>query len=193
MSVQLIVYPQNYDGFDNVISSSPSEFVVDGNNFSAINTSTIFGILTAPFPQKAIDFYAPNLLVNQWDRYRSSILATITQASGDIFFPAGDCGIIQKLSNLNIGVVYSVSITISATSTQNLLFNTYNGTILNSSATITQSVGVVTTTFTANSSEQTILIGTSGVSGTLSISSISISPFLGGAIPSGAIQLLHYF
>ena len=191
MSVQLIVYPQNYDGFDNVISSSPSEFVVDGNNFSAINTSTIFGILTAPFPQKAIDFYAPNLLVNQWDRYRSSILATITQASGDIFFPAGDCGIIQKLSNLNIGVVYSVSITISATSTQNLLFNTYNGTILNSSATITQSVGVVTTTFTANSSEQTILIGTSGVSGTLSISSISISPFLGGAIPSGAIQLLE--
>ena len=173
MSVQLILYPQSYDGVPNPISSNVTEFVVDGNNFNTINTSTIYGILSAPFPQKAIDYFEPTLLINQWDRYRSSTLATISQVSGDIIFPTGDCGIIQKLSNLTIGIVYNVSIEISVTSAQDLFFNTYNGTVLNSSVILTQSVGVVSTTFTSNSTEQIILIGTSG-NGSVNISSISV-------------------
>ena len=173
MSVQLILYPQSYDGVPNPISSNVTEFVVDGNNFNTINTSTIYGILSAPFPQKAIDYFEPTLLINQWDRYRSSTLATISQVSGDIIFPTGDCGIIQKLSNLTIGIVYNVSIEISVTSAQDLFFNTYNGTVLNSSVILTQSVGVVSTTFTSNSTEQIILIGTSGT-GSVNISSISV-------------------
>ena len=39
MSVQLILYPQNYDGQFNSIASVSNEFVVDGLNFNTINTS----------------------------------------------------------------------------------------------------------------------------------------------------------
>ena len=196
MSVQLIVYPQNYKGFSSSISSSPSEFVVDGNNFAAINTSTLFTILTAPFPQKAIDYYAPTLLVNQWDRYASGLSFKPIESGGSITFPSGsapfddDCGIIQKLSNVTIGTVYTVTLEITTTSsTADLFVNTYNGVVLNSTSTITQSVGTITLNFTANATEQTILIGTSGI-GAITLSSFSITSFSGSAIPSGAIQLL---
>ena len=179
MSVQLILYPQNYNGQYSYVSGAPSEFIVDGVNFNTINTSTQYSILTAPFPQKAIDFYAATLPINDWDRYNSTGGSSVTEASGDLTFPSGtstdqDCGIIQKLSNLTVGISYTVSLDITQTSaTADLLFNTYNGTVVNSTATLTQSVGVVSTTFTANASDQTILIGTSGI-GAIIISSISV-------------------
>ena len=59
----------------------------------------------------------------------------------------------------------------------------YNGTILNSTATLTQSVGVVSTTFTANATDQTILIGTSGI-GAIIVSSISTQQVSGLTVAS---------
>ena len=41
MSVQLIVYPQSYNGQFNTLSSSPTELVVNGINFANLdNTGT---------------------------------------------------------------------------------------------------------------------------------------------------------
>ena len=188
MSVQLIIYPQSYEGTHNAISGTPSEFVVDGINFNTINTSTQY-VASAPFPQNAINFYAPTLPLNNWDRYNSLGGGIVSETSGDILFPSGtsgneDCGIIQKLSNLTIGIDYTVSIDIALVSaTTDLFVNTYNGTILNSTATLTQSVGVVSTTFTANATDQTILIGTSGI-GTIIVSSISTQQVSGLTVAS---------
>ena len=188
MSVQLIIYPQSYEGTHNAISGTPSEFVVDGINFNTINTSTQY-VASAPFPQNAINFYAPTLPLNNWDRYNSLGGGIVSETSGDILFPSGtsgneDCGIIQKLSNLTIGIDYTVSIDIALVSaTADLFVNTYNGTILNSTATLTQSVGVVSTTFTANATDQTILIGTSGI-GTIIVSSISTQQVSGLTVAS---------
>ena len=188
MSVQLIIYPQSYEGTHNAISGTPSEFVVDGINFNTINTSTQY-VASAPFPQNAINFYAPTLPLNNWDRYNSLGGGIVSETSGDILFPSGtsgneDCGIIQKLSNLTIGIDYTVSVDIALVSaTADLFVNTYNGTILNSTATLTQSVGVVSTTFTANATDQTILIGTSGI-GAIIVSSISTQQVSGLTVAS---------
>ena len=46
MSIQLIVYPQNYDGSPNAISGNTTEFVVDGINFSTINSTTSYSAAT---------------------------------------------------------------------------------------------------------------------------------------------------
>ena len=40
MSVQLILYPQSYQGIFNAISANPNEFVVNGINFSNPPLST---------------------------------------------------------------------------------------------------------------------------------------------------------
>ena len=187
MSVQLIIYPQSYEGTHNAISGTPSEFIVDGINFNTINASTQY-VASTPFPQNAINHYAPTLTLNSWVRYRGGG-ATVSEASGDVLFPSGtsgneDCGIIQKLSNLTIGIDYTVSIDIALVSaTADLFVNTYNGTILNSTATLTQSIGVVSTTFTANATDQTILIGTSGI-GTIIVSSISTQQVSGLTVAS---------
>lgn len=188
MSVQLIIYPQSYEGTHNAISGTPSEFIVDGINFNTINTSTQY-VASAPFPQNAINFYAPTLPLNNWDRYNSLGGGIVSETSGDIVFSGGssgteDCGVIQKLSNLTIGIDYTVSLDIASVSaTADLFVNTYNGTILNSTATLTQSVGVVSTIFTANATDQTILIGTSGI-GAIIVSSISTQQVSGLTVAS---------
>ena len=48
MSVQLIVYPQSFEGQYNEISSSPTEFLVNGINFA--NGADIYDM-----PKKAVD------------------------------------------------------------------------------------------------------------------------------------------
>ena len=42
MSVQLIVYPQNYAGQYNVFSTSATEALVNGINFTGLNTTTSY-------------------------------------------------------------------------------------------------------------------------------------------------------
>ena len=38
MSIQLIVYPQNYDGSPNPITAATSQFIVDGIDFNTVHT-----------------------------------------------------------------------------------------------------------------------------------------------------------
>jgi hypothetical protein len=42
MSVQLILYPQTYEGQYNSISANANEFVVNGINFSNLSTSSSY-------------------------------------------------------------------------------------------------------------------------------------------------------
>ena len=49
MSVQLTVYPQNYDGTFNAISSSPTEFVVNGINFTGMGSANSYDSSASAF------------------------------------------------------------------------------------------------------------------------------------------------
>ena len=96
MSIQLILFPQSYNGL-NPISTLSTEFVVDGINFNTINTSPTSLSLAAPTYQSAIDALNATMLVNTWYRF-SSIGSPPTETGGTIGMVAQQ-GIIQKLSN----------------------------------------------------------------------------------------------
>ena len=188
MSVQLIVYPQNYEGTPNPISANNTEFMVDAINFNNVSTSTIY-TPSFPYEQNTINFFAPNLSVNQWDRYIQSGETAPTGAGGQMFFSGssgGAKGVIQKLSNLTIGDIYNVTFDISSVSGSSsvLTLSTYTGTILNASVVVPQTVGIVSVQFTANSSSEIIAVGYVGID-TIVFNSISV--INAAATPSGNI------
>ena len=65
MSVQLILYPQSYDGL-NSLSGLGTEQVVDGINFNTLNTSSTSLSLAAPTYQSAINALSATMVVNTW-------------------------------------------------------------------------------------------------------------------------------
>ena len=194
MSVQLIVYPQNYQGFGSVTSTATNEFLSDGIDFNTVNNSTEQAVTLPNGTQEAIDFYNPTMAVNTWYRYYEG--SSVVSASGGVLTivpsaVAPQQGILQKLSNLTVGGVYNITIDSS------LIINTtnafgvwiYSGTVLQYFLPIT-SAGVVTLPFTANSTEDTIVIaGSSTIAQLIQITSVSVTNAV--PVPSGAIQLLE--
>ena len=90
-NVQLIIYPQFFNGQFNEISTNANEFVVDGNNFNSLNASEYYDVNLAADPvnttiSTALVNLNPNI-PNTWYRYRSVVGATPTlptQSSGEI-------------------------------------------------------------------------------------------------------------
>tara|TARA_R100001377_G_scaffold13219_1_gene6652 strand:- start:1596 stop:4331 length:2736 start_codon:yes stop_codon:yes gene_type:complete len=198
MSIQLIVYPQNYDGDYNAISSSPTEFLVNGINFNNLNnTGTYTSSVSVPYVDTLTN--APPTISNTWYRFRNNTAGTPDYPSvvaGDLVLKttAGSTGsrsgIYQKLSNLTIGAQYTITINLSVGTTGLILTKIANGTTLyaqvNSSANTTQ----VTLNFNAQSTDSTIMIVYyNTIIGTATITDISIQPVI-GAIPSGATNVL---
>ena len=179
MSIQLILFPQSYNGL-NPISTLSTEFVVDGINFNTINTSPTSLSLAAPTYQSAIDALNATMLVNTWYRF-SSIGSPPTETGGTIGMVAQQ-GIIQKLSNLVIGQSYDVTIETTAST---LTFYVYSGTIQQSSTAVSI-VGTNSFQFTATSTTNTIVVYSIGIS---AVTSISIKQ--AAQIPSGAIHDLR--
>jgi len=198
MSIQLIVYPQNYDGDYNAISSSPTEFLVNGINFNNLNnTGTYTSSVSVPYVDTLTN--APPTISNTWYRFRNNTAGTPDYPSvvaGDLVLKTtagatgSRSGIYQKLSNLTIGAQYTITINLSAGTTGLILTKIANGTTLyaqvNSSANTTQ----VTLNFNAQSTDSTIMIVYyNTIIGTATITDISIQPVI-GAIPSGATNVL---
>ena len=179
MSVQLILYPQSYDGL-NSLSGLGTEQVVDGINFNTINTSTTSLSLAAPTYQSAINALTATMIVNTWYRFGPSI-APPTETGGDVSFVISQ-GILQKLSNLVVGQTYDVVIETVSFST--LTFYVYSGTVQQSSTPVSI-VGTNSFQFTATSTTNTIVIYSSVVS---VLSSVSIRQ--AAQNPSGAINNL---
>ena len=194
MSVQLIVYPQSYDGLSN--SSNPStEFFVDGINFSNVNTATQ-QVVTAPNGvQEAIDLLNPSLTVNTWRVFYEGSLGVGGASNNLTIAPATikpQQGVIQKLSNLSVGAVYDVTFDIVVTVNSGSTFNlsVFSGTVLQSIQPISVSPGISTLQFTANTTEDTIVIsGNSTISQLLLLNTIGVT--LAESSPSGAIQSLE--
>ena len=196
MSVQLIVYPQNYQGFSN--SNNPStELIVDGINFTTVNASDNFFVGQPNGLQEAINFYNPTLPVNTWKRYKVGS-SGVNESSGSLLISVAvstnQQGIIQKLSNLTVGAVYNIEIDCALLINGNNVLNLsiFSGTVLQSSQPFPLYVStntIISFQFTANSTEDTIAIGGSSSStGFINISTLSITAAPNQ--PSGAIQIL---
>ena len=180
MSIQLIVYPQNYDGSPNPITGSTSQVIVDGINFTTVNTSLSSLNLATPTYTSAISNMTV-IPINTWYRF-SGDGSAVSESSGAITIGASK-GIIQQLSNLSVGFDYNFTIDVG-TYASTLQLQHYVGTVLIGTHSIT-STGTTTIQITAQSTSDTILIYSTA---TNVINSMSVIP--ASIQPSGAIQFL---
>ena len=140
MSVQLIVFPQYFDG-TGPLSSPSSELVVDGIDFDTVNLSSSTQSISGPLPQDFVDTYTFVSLVslfavNTW--YRFSGVAS------------------QRLSSLIFGATYDLTLNITSNST-NLVIYQYKANSLKSTHTVT-GTGLQTISFNAHSTSDVIVI-----------------------------------
>lgn len=177
MSVQLILYPQSFNGL-NSLSGAGTEHVVDGINFNTLNTSTTALSLAIPTYQSAINALYATMIVNTWYRF-SLDTNPPNYASGNAQILVRQ-GIMQKLSNLIVGQLYDVEIITSVAT--NLNFYVYSGTS-QQSVTPVSTVGANNFQFTATSTNNVIILHSTGVSFCKSISIRQAAQN-----PSGAIQ-----
>jgi len=189
MSVQLIVYPQSYDGLTNS-SNTSNQFFVDGINFNNVNASANTAIATT-LAQGAISYYNSIMAVNTWYRYYDTDSTNVYETGSFLRIASGageQNGIIQKLSNLTIGAVYDVEVNVGVlVGAARLLV--FSGTTLQSTHSL--SSGTQTLQFTANSTQDTILIDSKYISIANLIQINTIGVTAAGISPSGAIQLLE--
>ena len=195
MSVQLIVYPQNFEGQFNAMSSNANEFVVNGINFSGLDLSSSYDLLTTDISDVILN--APPTITNTWYRFRSTILGTPTLpivTAGDLVLNSTTTltisGVYQSLTNLTVGQIYNVTIDISTTASGSILVNSWNGTTQTPTQIFAANTSQVNASFTASATNITLIIYYyNNVADNVTISTISVLP--SGVVPSGAIQLLE--
>jgi len=135
MSVQLILYPQSYEGEFNSITSFANEFVVDGINFNTINASSSYDSPSGNVIVNALTNQPPSI-INSWYRFRSTSAGTPAlplETSGNLVLESAIgstfCGVYQKLSNLVVGTTYEIVIDLDQVSAAGfVVFYAYNGT-----------------------------------------------------------------
>jgi len=173
MSVQLIVFPQYFDG-STPLSSPSTELVVDGINFNQVNTSSSTQSVSGSLPQAFVNSYSIGsfsfFILNTWYRF-SGVASEITQSSGSLAIPI-NTGIVQRLSNLTFGATYDLTLNINSNTTNFSVYQ-YTGNVLRSSHTIT-GTGLQTVSFNAYSTaDQIIIYSATSVVGIADISCVS--------------------
>ena len=186
MNTQLILYPQSYTGQYNTTTNTytigSTEFVVDGVNFSTINSSDTYeqfqnyppGIIAA----------APPSIINTWYRCRTPLVSPaaypsmvantlfLNSVSGATF-----TGVYQRLSGLTMGQNYDIIVDVISINNESLDIRALDGSnqiaVEQFASPIT--TGTYTCTFTATAPDNTIFIGSgSSVAGNLVIGNISV-------------------
>ena len=154
-------------------------YIIDGEDFSTVDAS-ISTLLAVTLPQGAMDYYDPIMVSGSWYRYYYSGSVSVYNANRDlrIFTDASNpqTGILQRLSGLTIGNIYSIRINQNVSLNLGKAFvNIYSGRDLQSTHIIT-SAASQKIEFTANSTEDTILIDSKygTVMNRLELSSISV-------------------
>lgn len=202
MSVQLIVYPQSFEGQYNEISSSPTEFLVNGINFANLDSTPTYTSIVVPTLYTYLDtlFNAPATIINSWYRFRNDnsgspafptsvggnlILDTTATTSGNSI-----SGVYQTISNLVVGNQYTITINQSTATNGTIATKIANASTIYFSSVDFASSTLITNTFTAQSTESTVMIAyENNIVNTATITDISIQPVI-GAIPSGATNVL---
>ena len=193
MSVQLIVYPQNYNGQYSVVSSNSTEVLVNGVNFTGVSTANLY-TSTANNPSLDTITNSPASTLNTWYRFTGSQGAQPNppvETSGDLtLFSNGVstaiCGVYQQLSNLTIGQNYNINLKLDATVSGYIVFQVYDGTsVVGSGITLTNSLNI-TQQFTATSTNNVVMFYyvelTPSVSFSVTINNASV-------VTSGSAQL----
>ena len=180
MSVQLIVFPQYFDG-SGPLSSPSTQFFVDGINFNNVNSSSATVNITGALPQAFINTYSIGsislFMVNTWFRF-SGDADSVSETTGTLVIPPTR-GIVQRLSNLTFGATYDLTLNINSNTT-NLLVYQYTGNVLRSTHTIT-GTGTQTISFDAYSTADVIVIYSVNSVATI----LDISCVLSTSTPSG--------
>ena len=112
MSVQLILYPQGYNGVYNQFSNPATNFIVNGNNFSGLATTPTATGSSLPLTI----LQNPATVPNAWYRFKygpSSLYPF--QLNGNCVIPSDSgtvSGVYQRMTGLTFGVVYELIIDI---------------------------------------------------------------------------------
>ena len=193
MSVQLVLYPQFYDGY--ISSSFPvlSEYVSDGTLFSLLNNNAGYDVPTSSlFP--ASDAVTAVPAIPAWKRFRSTnpsgqygVVTMPEQISNKLYLYSNatytsSSGVYQEIQNLNVGVQYELKINITQAGAGGTLY-IGNGLLLSSvnilgglvTSISTASTGIQTISFTASNTQEVLLLEYSNNNGsTIHIDSISV-------------------
>ena len=196
MSVQLVLYPQNYNGFFFDLSGAPTtEFVADYINFTTINTTTSYDV--ASTMGATIIAGAGGGNVNVWYKWRypdtGSQPTLPTQKSNNLTLygiagGAGQTGVFQKLSGLIVGVNYVVTVVTTTPGSVDgvLTLQVFDDVSLVTATSSTVTGATITLNFTATSANNIIFLKYERVSSTGSDIINSISVTGKGFSPSGS-------
>ena len=195
MSVQLIIYPQSFDGTANTYATTATEFIVNGISFLNLNTASTFESSLLP-PYEDTVTNAPPTILNTWYRFRTSGFTVDypTEVSGNLVLDSINLstvtGIYQKVSNLVVGAQYALNITLDVPTTGTIGINIFDGNNQYSGGGGAATGSLVGFSFTAQAEESTVMIYyiAPGVD-TATITSISLQPVL-GSVTSNAIEIL---
>ncbi len=189
MSVQLIVYPQNYDGTFNSISGNSSQMAANPTNFTNALTTLANYSATSTITQVAVNSIASTMSPNAWYGFVNITTSALIAATNNMLIMSYiDVGVLQKLTNLTVGSVYNVTLTFDAVGSNPIDVKIFNGTTFVSSATASPSALTATVQFTAPSVNNTIFC-LDCISSVVAITSVSITS--AAQLPSGAIQIVE--
>lgn len=175
MSVQLILYSQ---------ANTSSEVLVNGNDFTTVNSAANYDTVNTTNFHLDIQNNAPATIPNTWFRFRNTpnttpslaisingVLNLDTSAST----PFSGCGIYQQLSGLVAGQSYTVTVNLTST-VGAIIIARYSGQIGATFVATSANTSVITGSFTALSTNDTIFISLSSNLNSLAlISQISIT------------------
>ena len=184
MSVQLIIYPQSYEGVFNAFSGNPTQAIVNGISFTSLdNAGTYTSTSGTPYVDTITN--APPTIINTWYRYRVGASAFPTVVLADLVLnslgngSSEPTGIYQKMSNLTIGQQYTVTINIGTQAANGSLANRFfDGlTPQGGITTFSTATSTITKNFYATNTEMTYMLAYySTAAEDLTISSISVLP-----------------
>ena len=180
MSIQLILQPQNVQGFSSTIGFINGEMLVDGINFDGINSATGYSATSGNVIEEVLLNAFPST-PNTWYKFKQAASTAFpTEVANNLVFtfnPAGSLsGVYQKLSNLIVGQVYEVTFHLTAAPTGLFLFYHTDSNFINEEQIQGGFTDTQTVQFTALSTSDTILLaGFEGlITSTATITAISI-------------------
>ena len=206
MSVQLILYPQHYDGFYNYTSFQANpQFLVDGNfPQGSITGASQYGT-TATVPSLAALLNNPPAIINTWYKYSTtgapwSSVAYPQDASNNLYFSGTGLGatgfhtgVYQKMTGFIVGAVYKILIEILPYTSQGGIILQVRqgnlGVISTNLYTVSATFTDIELDFTATDTEMIILLDWNGGVGTghsLTIDQMKVNA--AGANPLGVFN-----
>ena len=177
MSVQLILKPQNVQGFTNDISYITSDMVANGATFTGVDSATGY-IATSGNVIPEILSNAPATIPNTWYKFKQTASVSFPTTNGGNLLFTNDpestlIGIYQQLTDLIIGQVYTVTF-YTTTSDYVFFVNTQqNTTTMNGVIAVVGSSNVKTMQFTAEMTNPMIIC--SAANPGASVTSVTVS------------------